>query len=320
MTEQTKVILSLLQLRGIGRKTVYKYLLPSSSSMFTPDSISLFLGEAHARMARIRTFSKDEIIAAMNKAERIIEECERYNIRIISFVDIGFPTRMKAIDDPPVILFYRGNIGQVNKQKTIAIIGTREPTEYGFRIAVRMGEMMAESGIITVSGLASGCDTGGHTGTINKKGTTIAILANGLDTIYPNANQGLASEIVELGGCLISEYPPHAEMQRGYFVDRDRLQAALSDAIFVVETDIQGGTMHTVAFAQKYGKRIYCFNHPEKFLTEPKTRGNQKLISDGAGIPVYSKEQVTEMLSALGETSKKQYAAEQISLFSGGII
>lgn len=295
MTDQAKVILSLLQLSGIGRKTVYKYMLPTSSSFFTIECISKLISEAQKKTSRVKDFTTDEISGAMETVDKIIDDCERCNIKISSIFDSDFPERLKKIDDPPVILFYRGNIEQLNEQKTIAIIGTREPTDYGFRIAVRIGEMMADSSITTVSGLALGCDTGGHTGTINRNGTTIAILANGLDEIYPKENQGLASEIIDLGGCIISEYPPHAEIQRGFFVDRDRLQAALSDAVFVVETDVKGGTMHTVGFAKKYGKRVYCFNHPDKYLSEPKTHGNQKLISEGAALPVFSKEQLADM-------------------------
>ena len=321
MTEQAKIIIALLQLPGIGRKTIYRFVLPSPDLIFNSECVAALTTAAHAKTSRVKVFSDDEILTAMTAAEKVINECNLSDINICSILDSDFPTRLKAIDDPPVILFYRGCMDQINEQKTIAIIGTREPTDFGFRIAIRIGEMMAESGIITVSGLALGCDTGGHTGTINKNGSTVAVLANGLDVIYPKENLGLASEIINLGGCLISEYPPHSEMQRGYFVDRDRLQAALSDAVFVVETDIKGGTMHTVGFAQKYGKPIYCFNHPEKYLSEPKTQGNQKLIAEGVGLPVYSKEQLAEMISSIKKMHSNSIQirqAEQLSLFPGG--
>ena len=318
MTEQAKLILSLLQLQGVGRKTVKKYLLPGSSASYNLDFITEIVNSAHSRTSRVREYSSDEITSAMKAADHIIAACNKYHIKVVSLNDPDFPTRLKQIDDPPVLLYYRGNINLFNENKTIAIIGTREPTNYGYRIAERIGETMTESGIVTVSGLALGCDTGGHTGSVNKNGYTSAILANGLDVIYPKENQKLASNILELGGCIISEYPPCIEVQRGFFVDRDRLQAALSDAVFVVETDIRGGTMHTVEFAEKYGKQVYCFNQPQKFLSEPKTLGNQKLIREGVAKPIYSKEELKALISAIItapiRTKPNQHQPEQLSL------
>ncbi len=320
MTDQCRLILTFLQLPGIGRKTVYRYMLPSPTDRYDESSIDQLLTIARTKSTRVKEFNRGEIIAAMSAADHIYEDCEQLDVEVIAVTDPNFPARLLQIDDPPVILFYRGNIESLNEQHTIAIIGTREPTEYGYRIAVRLGEMMAEAGIVTVSGLALGCDTGGHTGTINKNGTTVALLANGLDTIYPKENQLLASELLDLGGCLISEYAPHAEIQRGFFVDRDRLQAGLSDAVFVVETDIKGGTMHTVGFAQKYKKTVYCFNHPASLLNEPKTRGNQDLISKGNAQPIYTKEHIQKLISTIKDiplANNRPIQIEQISFWNG---
>ena len=326
MTDQGKLILAFLQLPGIGRKTVYKYMLPSPTDHYDEPTITRILHAARAKSNRIKDFLREDISIAMSSADHILDECEQLEIKTVAITDANFPARLHQIDDPPVLLYYRGSIDSINENHTIAIIGTREPTEYGYRIAIRIGEMMAEAGIVTVSGLALGCDTGGHTGTVNKNGTSVALLANGLDTIYPKENQALASEMLDLGGCLISEYPPKAEMQRGFFVDRDRLQAALSDALFVVETDIQGGTMHTVHFAQQYKKQIYCFNHPDKYKAEKKVQGNQKLILDKIGLPVTNAADISRMITSITEkpngsslklpdsTSKNEHS-QQISMW-----
>ncbi len=321
MTDQGRLLLALMQLPGIGRKTINRYMLPLSANCSDFTGIRDILEDAHKKTARVKEFSNDEIESAIVKADHILDDCEQLDIKTTAITDPDFPSRLHSVDDPPIVLYYRGNLDSLENH-TIAIIGTREPTDYGYRIAVRIGEMMAVNGITTVSGLATGCDTGGHTGTVNKNGSSVALLANGLDTIYPKENQKLAAQMLELGGCLISEYPPKAEMQRGFFVDRDRLQAALSDGIFVVETDIKGGTMHTVHFGQQYGKKIYCFNHPEKYLGEDKTRGNQKLIKDEVAISVGSKNDIDNMLQTLKSTFGSSGGAleqpSQISMWGNG--
>ena len=318
MTEQGKLLLTLMLLPGIGRKTINRYILPLSVNVCDYTGIRNILESAHKKTARVKDFTDDEIESAIEKAGHILNDCEQLDIKTTTITDPDFPAQLHSSDDPPILLYYRGTLGSLENH-TLAIIGTREPTDYGYRVAVRIGEMMAENGITTVSGLALGCDTGGHTGTVNKSGTTVAVLANGLDTIYPKENQSLAKEILQLGGCLLSEYPPNAEVQRGFFVDRDRLQAALSDGIFVVETDIKGGTMHTVEFAQKYGKQIYSFSHPEKYLMEPKTRGNQKLITNGNAIGISGKDDIYAMIKYISHSTRTHKpAAEQLSMLEAG--
>ena len=326
MTEACKILLTILLLPGIGRKTITRNITISENAHFDAEAINNVLKRAAIKCKRIREYSEDEIESAISKATTILENCNNLNINISSFLDDDYPLRLRKIDDPPVLLYYKGNISIINHFKTVAIIGTREPTDFGYRIAVRMGETLTNAGFISISGLALGCDTGGHTGSVDKHGLTVAILANGLDDIYPKANVVLAERILSEGGCIISEYPPYAELQRGYFVDRDRLQAALSDAIFVVETGIEGGTMHTVHFAQKYEKTVYCFNHPEKYKTEAKVLGNQKMILDKIALPVTDSTDVTHMINSISEmaasapsssseTASMSEKAQQISMW-----
>lgn len=319
ITEKGKIILSLLQMPGIGRKTVIRYCDIPDHAEYNINPLLEILYNAGKKTNRIKSPDTGLVFSAMQKAEQIIENCHRLGIHILCFMDSDYPKKLLNTDDPPAILYYLGSIDSLHGDlKAVAIIGTLTPTDLGSRIAVRIGETVADAGFISVSGLALGCDTGGHTGSVNKGGISVAILANGLEKIYPEENTVLAQKILSCGGCILSEYPPYTEMQRGYFVDRDRLQAALSDAVFVVETDIQDGTMHTVSFGKKYGRPVYCFRHPEKYGNISTTKGNRKLISDGSAIPVENKKDLAAFISDIKQTSSFKVISpdnyEQLSL------
>jgi DNA processing protein len=230
--------------------------------------------------------TKDDWIAASNTAKKIIDFSEKLDIKIVNYFDEKYPTKLRNIPDPPVILFYKGNIEFLSKNILIAVVGTREPTEYGIRAAGTIGELFANCKIPVVSGLAEGCDAYAQQGCVNKNGQTVAVLAHGLDRIYPKQNENLAHEILSKNGCLLSEYAPGIRASKFSFVDRDRLQSGLSDAVIVVETGVKGGTMHTVNFCIKQNRVLGCISHPPNYLTLPQSAGNQMLIAEKKAIPI----------------------------------
>lgn len=136
-----------------------------------------------------------------------LERCSDAQIRVIAYHDQGYPRRLRGIDDPPVVLFAKGNTSALEDRPSVAIVGTREPTDYGQRAANKAGRAAADMGISVVSGLALGCDTQAHQGCVEGSGAGVAVLAHGPDFIYPAANRQLAAELVDLGGCLVSELP-----------------------------------------------------------------------------------------------------------------
>jgi DNA processing protein len=170
-------------------------------------------------------------------------------------------------------LYAKGNISLLCKQG-VAIIGSRETDEAYFKIGIELGKELSNNYVIN-SGLALGSDTAGHEGALLGTGQTVAILANGLNTIYPATNKKLASEILAKEGLLLSEYPPYSKIQPYFFTERDRLQAALSLATIVIETGIKSGTMITVKFTERYGKNLLVvkplnngFNYNDKGNSE----------------------------------------------------
>lgn len=291
-------LITLLETKNISRKTVQKVITTIKYEVTSLDELRDSLEETKQKYPRIYVPTIEELKEANMKALNIEERCEKLGIEIISFYDKDYPQKLKEIVDPPVILYLRGNIRALNTKNTAAVIGTREPSEFGYKMAMRFGSVFAQNKITVVSGLAIGCDTGGHMGCLKAEGITIAVLANGLDTIYPSKNKQLAEQIINCNGCIISEYPPGKKVSPSFFVDRDRIQAGLSDAVVVVETDIKGGTMHTVGYANKEGRILATLKHPEK-CTSNKSRGNQKLINDNLAMKIENSQDLTILLEQI---------------------
>ena len=181
-----------------------------------------------------------------------------------------------------------------------------------------MSQRLAESDICVVSGLAEGCDTAAHRGCLRGHGTTVAVMAHGLHTVYPASNRDLAEEIVANDGCLVSEYPPDTRAQRSYFVERDRLQSALSRAVLVIETDVEGGTMHTVKACLAQKRILACLAHPPQFDNE-KSRGNAMLIRRGDAIPIREGVDLERLIHQIGgdpNSSRVPPADDHESLFA----
>lgn len=163
----------------------------------------------------------------------------------------------------------------LSNSDTIAVVGTRAPTQIGMERARKIAYNMAKSGYVIVSGLAKGIDTAAHLGALEANGSTIAVLGTPLDKIYPAENESLAHRIETESGVLISEYPLGPVISRGAFVQRDRVQSGLSTAVFAIQTDVEGGTMHTVRYAQKYNRLIFC---PELSEAEVGAKQNAGIV------------------------------------------
>lgn len=195
---------------------------------------------------------------AVAHAHEVLEECDRRNIGVLGFFDEDYPQRIMTIHDPPPVLFVRGSIDVLLDERMVAIVGTREPTEFGREATVQLASVLACAGWGIVSGLARGVDALAHGVALERGVSTVAVMAGGLDSIYPPENAELASTIVNSGGALIAEVAPGVRPRRSHFVARDRLQPALAVAVVVAQTGIAGGTMHTVRYAAAESKPVFC--------------------------------------------------------------
>lgn len=198
-------------------------------------------------------------------------------INTISSTKVKYPQRLRDIAKPPSTLYTCGTLPEYGLG--IAIVGTRKPTAYGRHITSELAEKLAERGAVIISGLAHGVDGIAHQGALKVGGTTIAVLAGGLDTIYPRAHDALGRQIVDSGGALVSESPPGVPPMQFRFLERNRLVSALSDILIITEAGLRSGTINTVASALEQGKDVYVVPGP---ITSPMSAGCNALIAQGA--------------------------------------
>ena len=188
--------------------------------------------------------------------ERYIEYMCKNNIKMITIQDEKYPENLRNIFDPPVVLYVKGNI-QILKNKSIAIIGARDCSNYGKNMARKFAYNLSKHNINIISGLARGIDTYAHIGAIEAGERTIAVVGSGLDIVYPEENKKIFQRIIEQGA-VISEYVVGTKPERTNFPARNRIISALSDGVLVVEAAKKSGTFITVDFALEHGKNIYA--------------------------------------------------------------
>lgn len=204
--------------------------------------------------------------------------CAARRIRILPYDDPDYPLAFSRISDMPLVLYCTGDPRWLNEPAAVGMVGTRKPTEYGLRAAEDIGRGLARAGAIIVSGLADGLDSAGHRAAVGENCPTIAVMGVPIDRTYPAANRELRRAI-ERRGCVISEYPPESEPVGAVgFLQRNRLIAALSGALVVVEAKEKSGTMSTVGHAERYGKPVFAV--PGSIFS-PASAGTNALLRDG---------------------------------------
>ena len=296
-------LLALMNLKGIGRRAALKTVnkpIREEDQGNCPDAFV-----SHVSQVYQASVSERRLRDAWAKTEEQLNRTDNVDIEIFSFHDQEYPDRLRSIPDPPAVLFVKGNTAGLYATRSLAIVGTREPTSFGENVAQTSARTAVECEFVVVSGLAHGCDTYAHMGCVESNGIGVAVLAHGLDKVYPVANRDLAVSLLDNGGCLVSEYPVGMKPLRSAFVERDRIQSGLSDAVFVIETGEKGGTMHTVQFAREQSRRLACIDHPPRLRFENKARGNQKLIDDGWAEPVLDSKSFAQFLNGLKTHSGK---------------
>lgn len=222
--------------------------------------------------------------------KRELEYYEKNNIKFITFLDEKFPKQLKDIADPPIALFYKGEIDENGIY--VSIVGTRRCSAYGKKVAEEIAELLSNNGVIVVSGLAYGIDSYAHIGALKGNGKTYAILGSGLNHIYPRSNLNLAKRIEEKGA-IISEYFPDTEPRDFQFPERNRIIAGFSKAVVLVEAPERSGAIYTVDFALDFGKEVFCVPGP---INSELSFGCHKIIKDGGTI-LTSYEDILEFLN-----------------------
>jgi DNA processing protein len=257
-------------------------------------------------------------IATGKSLELAQQECAKAleaGAKIISLSDPEYPSRLKEVYDPPVILFVKGSV-EVLEQPGIAVVGTRHPTPYGSGMAERLSTDLAARGLVIISGLARGIDTMSHRGSVAAKGKTVAVLGTGIDVMYPKENTRLTEQIIALGGALISEFPVGTSPAPQNFPIRNRIISGMSVGVLVVEAAEYSGTRITSRCALEQNRDVYAV--PGN-VTNKSSWGPNTLIKQGAKL-VATWEDVWEELPtdiqvALSAVHPESSEPETASLF-----
>lgn len=212
------------------------------------------------------------------RIEYEIKYMQENHIKFISIEDEEYPQKLKEIYDYPIGIYIKGN-EKILKNHSIAIIGCRDYSEYGKKCAEYFSYNLAREGKIIISGLAKGIDSFAHWGAVKAKEKTIAVVGNGLDTVYPKENQKLLEEILKNDGAIISEYPVGVKPEKNNFPARNRIISGISEGVLVIEAKKKSGTLITVDFALEQGRDVYVV--PGN-INSINSTGTNDLIKQGA--------------------------------------
>lgn len=224
--------------------------------------------------------SYGEIEKTVTKYEKI---ATTNNISVISSLDKRYPYNWKVQSGMPKVFYARGNYGILERmtlQGAVAVVGSRNPSKYALYSTDQICRELGNKGITIVSGMACGIDRQAHISSVNTSGGTIAVLAGGVDNIYPPANKDLY-ELIGINGLLISEMPPGQTPLRQYFPSRNRLIAGLSDTTLIMEAGVCSGTLHTASFAANQGKEVFVL--PNNIYYD-NAKGGLRLLEDGGNV------------------------------------
>lgn len=230
-------------------------------------------------------------------------------IKKITLKDSNYPSLLKEIPDPPAVLYILGDLPDDPPAggPRIAIVGTRKATSNGCLIAKSLAKELSGAGCVIVSGLAMGIDTASHEGAVAAKAKTIAVLGSGLDEIYPRHNKNLAEAILNLGGAIISEYPPLEPAYPDNFLFRNRIISGLSLATVVVEAPQRSGSLVTARLALEQNREVFVVPGPANHQNYV---GSHQLIREGARLVVSAKD-ILEDLNLKPLTPKEKFSPEE---------
>lgn len=269
--------------------------------MFTDD----FLFESSFELIIYKEYfsNKDLVNKALFEADMILEKNKELNIKTTFYTDKNYPKELAKIDDPPAIIYYKGEEFSRISEYAIACVGTRKPTKFSYNAVNYLVPQWVNNNCSIISGLACGVDKLSHQSCISSGGKTIAVLAHGLDMVYPKENRILANRILSNGGTLMSEYPVGKKADKFRFVNRNRLIVGMSRAVVIYECDEKSGTMHNAQFALQQKKPIFCPDIGDK-ISEFQT-GTKKLIDEHVATVIKQGRDIKGVLAAVGIKNAK---------------
>lgn len=285
MREDLLHIIALTKVKGIGS------ILAKQLIAYCGNAESVFKSKANvlAKIPQVGEIKARLIVNAKpwEEAENEIKFIESKGINPLFYLDEDYPRRLIHYDDSPILLYYSGN-SDLNAHRTVGIVGTRTPSTYGQIMCEKIVEGLKQYQASIVSGMAYGIDSVAHRKSVEMSIPTIGVLGHGLDRLYPQSNINLSQKMLDNGG-LLTEFPSGTNPDRENFPMRNRIIAALSDAVVVVESKIRGGSIITAEFANAYNKDVFAV--PGK-IDDVKSAGCNRLIKSHKAALIESAEDI----------------------------
>ena len=230
---------------------------------------------------------------SLDSARQLLNHCEENGIKIIAFGDKLYPKRLSQIFSPPQILYVKGEMPDFDRLVCISVVGSRNCSEYSRDFSYRLARDLTKSGILVISGMARGIDSSAHNGALDAGGITSAVLAGGVDVVYPKSNKALYDDIIECGA-VISERPPGTVGRANFYKERNRIIVGLSNGVIIVEGEAKSGTKLTADWAISSNRDLFAV--PGK----PDDKGAElpnRLIKDSARLITSAEDVVGEYIS-----------------------
>ncbi len=225
--------------------------------------------------------------------DKVLSDVVNRGIKYLTFEDDRYPVMLKNIDNPPSVLYYKGDLDSINFERTLAVVGSRKTSKYAKDAVHLIVSQLANTDICIVSGLASGIDTSAHLAALDSNLKTIGVIASGFDFVYPSANSDLYRKIENGNGVIFTEYFPTFEPLKFRFPQRNRIVSGLSYGTLVAEASIKSGALITANLTLEQGRELMCI---PGLITNPNTEGIYKLLKNGATL-VTSADDVLEALN-----------------------
>ncbi|MBD3615237.1 MAG: DNA-protecting protein DprA [Gracilimonas sp.] len=306
--KKLRVLIALSLIPGFGCRRVFKLLkkIEDPGEIFALSKRKLRMIEDIGEASALSILSFNN----WDEVDEIIRATEKSGSQIITLADPEYPSLLKQIYDPPILFWLKGNYEALSKPG-VAVVGTRNTSQYGRNMAKKLTGELADQGLCIFSGLAYGIDSIAHRTALDHKAPTVAVLGSGIDNLYPKENTDLANNIVKSGGAVITEYPLGTNPDAVNFPVRNRIVSGMSLGVLVVESGIKGGSMITADLGLDQNREVFAVPHP---LGNPSGTGCNYLIKRGAAKLVQTIDDVLEELpveySTAGDSSSPQETAK----------
>ncbi|NCB29165.1 MAG: DNA-protecting protein DprA [Clostridia bacterium] len=241
----------------------------------------IYAADRHT-LTQTEGLTKAQVDALCNKdtraADRIAADCDRLGVTILAQTDAGYPDRLRQIADPPVVLYVRGALPDLDRVACVSVVGKRKASAYGLVAARKLSAALSRAGFVIVSGMAAGVDGAANRAAIEAGGTTVAVLGCGIDVCYPPEHRRLMEDIA-LSGALVSEYPPGTPPERHHFPARNRIISGMTPGTLVIEAGRGAGSLITADCALEQGRDVFAV---PGLIDMPSFEGSNDLIASGA--------------------------------------